>query len=402
MEVSGRIPASVLQLLIPQPRPPSTSVDRKQEQNKKGASAALLQEDDQLQIIKKHDLQILKEVGQGFYGSVYLGKWKGSPVAAKLINSHNVLAKKIKLKEVMESFWDEARILARLNHPNIIGFYGVIMDGPEILLATVSEYMIDGALSDVLMASSSLGRVLDWWTRIRIARDVALGMEYLHANNVVHFDIKSDNIFVNLRDAQHPVSKIGDFGLSGPLNSKKLVCTGGHGRGTLQWMAPELLTGRPLFATEKLDVYSFGILMWEMLTGELPYKNVDRDLIKRGVAMGELRPQVPSWCDPQWRSIMEECWSQEPTERPSFTEIVCDLQYLLARYSFRPQQVIGRQRVIRPRELVKPTQQVEVGLPPLPASAIDEINRRIAALPLGRDVLGYQGCPPPYQLFPQI
>ncbi|KAG9447929.1 hypothetical protein H6P81_014057 [Aristolochia fimbriata] len=204
------------------------------------------------------------------------------------------------------------------------------MGGPEILLGTVSEYMIDGALSDVLSSRIHL----DWRSRIMIARDVAL-----HANNVVHFDIKSDNIFVNLRDAERgAVAKIGDFGISGPLNSKKLVYTGGRARGTLRRMAPELLitTGGHLFATQKLDVYSFGILMWEILTGELRYKNVDRELIKRGVATGKLRPDVPGWCDTEWRRIMEKCWSQKPTDRPTFTEIASDLLCLLARFSYGP------------------------------------------------------------------
>ncbi|KAJ6407042.1 hypothetical protein OIU84_010537 [Salix udensis] len=101
--------------------------------------------------------------------------------------------------------------------------------------------------------------------------DAAFGMEYLHGKNIVHFDLKCENLLVNMRDPQRPVCKIGDLGLS---KVKQHTLVSGGVRGTLPWMAPELLSGKNHMVTEKIDVYSFGIVMWELLTGEEPYADM--------------------------------------------------------------------------------------------------------------------------------
>ncbi|KAA8549323.1 hypothetical protein F0562_001007 [Nyssa sinensis] len=80
---------------------------------------------------------------------------------------------------------------------------------------------------------------------------------------------------------------------------------------TIPWMAPELLNSKNM-VTEKVDVYSFGIVMWELLTGEEPYANLRSEEIIAGIIKGDLQPEIPSWCDPAWRSLMERCWSANP------------------------------------------------------------------------------------------
>ncbi|KAH7295107.1 hypothetical protein KP509_27G032700 [Ceratopteris richardii] len=97
-------------------------------------------------------------------------------------------------------------------------------------------------------------------------------------------------------------------------------------RGTLPWMAPELLNGSSNLVSEKVDVFSFGIVMWELLTGEEPYANMHYGAIIGGIVNNTLRPPVPSWCDPAWKSLMERCWSANPAERPSFLEVSADLR----------------------------------------------------------------------------
>lgn len=260
-----------------------------------------------LQIIKNSDLEELCELGSGTFGTVYLGKWRGATVAIKRMHNHCFADASDKRTE----FWNEVSRLASLNHPNLVAFYGVVLDGPGGSVATVTEY-VDGSLRQVLQGQKKM----DQGRKLLVALDIAICMEYLHANKIVHFDLKSDNLLLNLRDTRHPVCKVCDLGLS------KVKCrtfVSGGVRGTLPWMAPELMDGTRV--CEKVDVYSFGIVMWELLTGKEPYSDLHYGMILGGIVSNTLRPEVPEDCDKMWRSLMEECWSNEPAERPTFTEI---------------------------------------------------------------------------------
>ncbi|KAK6248434.1 hypothetical protein QUC31_019999, partial [Theobroma cacao] len=180
-------------------------------------------------------------------------------------------------------FWREAYILGQLHHPNIVAFYGVVTDGPLTSLATVVEYMVNGSLKQVLRRKD---RTIDRRRRLIIAMDAAFGMEYLHEKNIVHFDLKSHNFLVNMRDPHQPMCKV--------------------------------------------DVYSFGIVMWELLTGEEPYADLHSEEVLAGIIKVTLRPKIPSWCDPAWRSLMERCWSTDLDSRPVFSEIAKELHTMSA------------------------------------------------------------------------
>ncbi|EYU43662.1 hypothetical protein ABFS82_13G191000 [Erythranthe guttata] len=286
-----------------------------------------------LQIIKNRDLEELRELGSGTYGTVYHGKWRGSDVAIKRIKKSCFVGRSSEQERLSADFWHEAEILSKLHHPNVVAFYGVVQDGPGGTLATVTEYMVNGSLRHVLISKDRY-RHLDRRKRLIIAMDAAFGMEYLHSRNIVHFDLKCDNLLVNLKDPSRPICKVGDFGLS-KIKRNTLV-TGGV-RGTLPWMAPELLNGSSSMVSEKVDVFSFGIVLWEILTGEEPYANMHYGAIIGGIVNNTLRPPVPSFCDPEWRLLMEQCWAPDSLARPSFTEIAARLRSMSAVSFTKPQ-----------------------------------------------------------------
>ncbi|XP_076916057.1 uncharacterized protein LOC143575623 [Bidens hawaiensis] len=277
-----------------------------------------------LQTIKNDDLEEIRQLGSGTYGAVYHGKWKGSDVAIKRIKASCFSGKPAERERMIADFWKEALMLSSLHHPNVVSFYGIVRDGPDGSLATVTEYMINGSLKQFLKKKD---RTIDRRKRLIIAMDTAFGMEYLHARNVVHFDLKCENLLVNMRDPHRPICKIGDLGLS---KVKQHTMVSGGVRGTLPWMAPELLSGKNHMVTEKIDVYSFGMVMWELLTGDEPYTNMHCANVIGGIVNNMLRPTIPTWCDPEWKSLMQSCWSADPQDRPSFLEVSRKLRTMAA------------------------------------------------------------------------
>ncbi|KAL1556037.1 hypothetical protein AAHA92_11705 [Salvia divinorum] len=285
-----------------------------------------------LQIIQDADLEELRELGSGTFGTVYHGKWRGSDVAIKRIKKSCFTGRQSEQERLTNEFWREADILSKLHHPNVVAFYGVVQDGPGGTLATVAEFMVDGSLRHVLLRKD---RHLDRRKRLIIAMDAAFGMEYLHSKNIVHFDLKCDNLLVNLKDPSRPICKVGDFGLS---KIKRNTLVSGGVRGTLPWMAPELLNGSSSKVSEKVDVFSFGIVLWEILTGEEPYANMHYGAIIGGIVNNTLRPTIPSYCDSEWRQLMEQCWAPNPVMRPSFTEIASRLRVMSAAAQPQPRK----------------------------------------------------------------
>ncbi|CAO2826025.1 unnamed protein product [Amaranthus hypochondriacus] len=284
-----------------------------------------------LQLIKNDDLEELRELGSGTFGTVYHGKWRGTDVAIKRIKKSCFTGRSSEQERLTVEFWREADILSKLHHPNVVAFYGVVQDGPGGTMATVTEFMVDGSLRHVLLRKD---RHLDRRKRLIIAMDAAFGMEYLHSKNIVHFDLKCDNLLVNLKDPSRPICKVGDFGLS---KIKRNTLVSGGVRGTLPWMAPELLNGSSSKVSEKVDVFSFGIVLWEIFTGEEPYANMHYGAIIGGIVNNTLRPPIPNYCDSEWRTLMEQCWAPNPAARPSFTEIAGRLRAMADACQTKPQ-----------------------------------------------------------------
>jgi hypothetical protein len=236
-------------------------------------------------------------IGSGGFGQVYKALRNGvQPVAVKVIpaSSRGGEANQI----ARDATRQEIAILRHCRDQNVVQFQGAYL-GPEKTLL-VTEYMEGGDL----MHNIAAGRVT-WWRRGRkIAIDVAKGLCFLHSRRIVHFDLKSPNILLT-RDG---TAKIGDVGLARILARDYVSSV----VATLAWSAPEVLWGSK--CTEKADVYSYGVVLWEICTGEVPQRGRLRDI------------RVPEECPAEVRELVLECLETRPSMRPSALQIVERLQ----------------------------------------------------------------------------
>ncbi|KAL6601535.1 hypothetical protein ACP70R_044755 [Stipagrostis hirtigluma subsp. patula] len=272
-------------------------------------------------IIPWNELVLKEKIGAGSFGTVHRADWHGS------INS--ILLQDVAVKILMEQdfhperfreFMREVAIMKSLRHPNIVLFMGAVTEPPN--LSIVTEYLSRGSLYKLLHRSGAK-EVLDERRRLNMAFDVAKGMNYLHRRSppIVHRDLKSPNLLV---DKKYTV-KVCDFGLSRLkantfLSSKSLA-------GTPEWMAPEVLRDEP--SNEKSDVYSFGVILWELMTLQQPWCNLNPAQVVAAVGFKGRRLDIPKDLNPLVAALIESCWANEPWRRPSFANIMETLRPLI-------------------------------------------------------------------------
>ncbi|KAL6174640.1 hypothetical protein ACLB2K_051286 [Fragaria x ananassa] len=262
--------------------------------------------------IRWEDLHLGEGIGQGSCAIVYHGIWNGSDVAIK------VYFKNEYSEGILHDYRKEIDIMKRLRHPNVLLFMGAVYSQER--LAIVTEYLPRGSLFRQLHKNN---QALDIKRRMRIALDVARGMNYLHRRNppIVHRDLKSSNLMVD----KNWTVKVGDFGLSKLKNATFL--TAKSGRGTPQWMAPEVLRNEP--SNEKSDVFSFGVILWEIMTVSVPWDNLNPLQVVGVVGFMDRRLDIPEGLNPEIVSIIEDCWRSDPGQRPSFEDVIQRMKNLV-------------------------------------------------------------------------
>jgi len=288
------------------------------------APAALASSAAQEWEVEPSELRLTDLLGSGATAQVYRGSWHGTDVAVK---------KLLRGGSLSQEFHREVLSLLRLRHPNLVLFMGASTRSSPPLIVT--EFCAGGTVFALLHEKKDVH--IAWTQRLKMAADVAKGMNFLHVRQVVHRDLKSLNLLlsgpvIGLEEA--PCVKISDFGLSRAL-SRGQQGEGAEpfmtsGAGTYHWMAPEVLHGRSY--NEKVDVYSYGVWLFELAARRVPYEG--SGLEGAGVALAACqgrRPnlsEVPPGCPPDLRLVMECCWAQQASDRPGFDTVLETLKLI--------------------------------------------------------------------------
>ncbi|KAL0601601.1 Tyrosine-protein kinase CSK [Plecturocebus cupreus] len=243
------------------------------------------------------ELKLLQTIGKGEFGDVMLGDYRGNKVAVKCIKND----------ATAQAFLAEASVMTQLRHSNLVQLLGVIVEEKGGLYI-VTEYMAKGSLVDYLR---SRGRsVLGGDCLLKFSLDVCEAMEYLEGNNFVHRDLAARNVLVS----EDNVAKVSDFGLT-----KEASSTQDTGKLPVKWTAPEALREKK-FST-KSDVWSFGILLWEIYSfGRVPYPRIPLKEVIPRVEKG-YKMDAPDGCPPAVYEVMKNCWHLDAATRPSFLQL---------------------------------------------------------------------------------
>eukprot|EP00475_Leptophrys_vorax_P022515 TRINITY_DN30668_c1_g1_i1.p1 TRINITY_DN30668_c1_g1~~TRINITY_DN30668_c1_g1_i1.p1 ORF type:complete len:589 (-),score=147.65 TRINITY_DN30668_c1_g1_i1:1042-2808(-) len=293
-------------------------------------------------------LAIGEVIGEGSFGKVYRGELCGKEVAVKKLKISKSFTS-VRRARAIEKFANEVAILKSLRHPNIVSFLGVCTVTSDLLFAedhkrdSADSALVQAENSETIVGSESFclvtemcpnGSLMDylskkkkisWFRYFQIADDITSGLKYLHHKGVIHRDLKPSNLLLT----QTNQVKIADFGLAhvkvnGDNSSRPYgVC------GTPCYMAPEVLRNEP-YGVEA-DIFSLGIVLCQMMTGSYPFasalvptaKNLHTSVgsYENRIVAGE-RPAIPKDCLPELKSLIEDCWAQNPQDRPCIDDAI--------------------------------------------------------------------------------
>ncbi|XP_062985475.1 BDNF/NT-3 growth factors receptor isoform X1 [Elgaria multicarinata webbii] len=293
-----------------------------------GITNSQLKPDTFVQHIKRHNIVLKRELGEGAFGKVFLAEcYNLCPEQDKILVAVKTL--KDASDNARKDFHREAELLTNLQHEHIVKFYGVCVEGDPLIM--VFEYMKHGDLNKflrahgpdaVLMAEGNLLAELTQSQMLHIAQQIAAGMVYLASQHFVHRDLATRNCLVG----ENLLVKIGDFGMSRDVYSTDYYRVGGHTMLPIRWMPPESIMYRK-FTTES-DVWSLGVVLWEIFTyGKQPWYQLSNNEVIECITQGRVL-QRPRTCPKEVYDLMLGCWQREPHMRLNIKEIHSLLQNL--------------------------------------------------------------------------
>lgn len=245
----------------------------------------------------------------GAHSQLYQGLYKDEPVAVKIIRVPDDDENGALGAQLENQFIREVTLLSRLYHQNVLRFVAACRTPPVFLIVT--EYLSGGSLRAYLHKLEH--QPLPLQKLIAVSLDIARGMEYIHSQGVIHRDLKPENVLI----CQDFRMKIADFGIACEVAYCDLLA---DDPGTYRWMAPEMIKHKSY--GKKVDVYSFGLMLWEMVSGTIPYEEMTPIQAAFAVVNKNLRPAIPGDCPPAMRALIEQCWSLQPEKRPDFWQVV--------------------------------------------------------------------------------
>ena len=281
-------------------------------------------------IVSKHDIDLIKVIGSGCFSNIYLANLKTGKGDKKIVLKSPTNCTKD--STIIEDVRLECTIMYALNHPNIIRSYGIYVIHDNLgVNYCISMDLMDGNLRDLIIKYNQLSRMSSIQKDVilnSISKQIANAMNYLHLNKIIHCDLKLANILYN----SSYVVKICDFGLS------TLNCPGEKKRvGTPLYMAPEVIRslnqGRCAF-NEKIDVYSYGILLWEIYTQKEAFLgyNDENAFIQKVIRDRELYNVNPLEFEQSFsldlKNLLHRSWKMNPADRPSFEQILQSPMFL--------------------------------------------------------------------------
>jgi mitogen-activated protein kinase kinase kinase 11 len=260
--------------------------------------------------IDLYEVQFLKRIGQGAAGTTYLAKWSGLEVAVKVAS----------ISEMGLDGWrKEVQSLQKLHHPNIIRLLGSVYHPNPLTFCLVLEYCNAGDLVQALKRPAPVNFFF------RVAGSISKGMTYLHHRGIIHRDIKPGNVLLDGKVSTGIFScKLADFGVA--TDSKNMDEDKTAETGTYRWMSPEVIRHEKY--TQTADVFSYGVLLWQLLTREVPFAAVGQIEAAAAVALEDRRCPMPAGTPEGIQDLIEQCWASVADKRPAFESVTAQLKEL--------------------------------------------------------------------------
>lgn len=264
-------------------------------------------------IIDPDLLRVGAKIGEGAHGKVYEGKYGDTSVAIKVLQRPETSEEQAKLES---RFAREVDMMSRVQHRNLVKFIGACKDP---VMAIVTELLPGRSLRKHLI--SLRPNQLDLCVAVNFALDIAHAMDCLHINGIIHRDLKPDNLLLT---ADHKSVKLADFGLAREESVTEMMTAE---TGTYRWMAPELYStvtlrhGDKKHYNNKVDVYSFAIVLWELLTNRMPFEGMSNLQAAYAAAFKNARPSLADGLPKELVFILQSCWAEDPNVRPTFGQI---------------------------------------------------------------------------------
>jgi len=262
---------------------------------------------DRSDVIPYTDLEMKQKIGEGSFGTVYKAKWRNSTVAVKEVSQA------LLNEQSIESFKKEANVMRNLRpHPNVVLFLGISL--PPDPTCIVTEYMKNGSLNDYLKKNPNLPSA----AKLKLLLGISNGMLHLHREGIIHRDLAARNILLG----SNLEPKVSDFGMARRVRGPEQVGKTYNSVGPLKWMAPESVLGNTY--SYMSDVWSFGVVCFEVLAGSEPYPELNAVQVAYQVIHQGLLLSFPpdTGLSPALIRLFETCFERDPNARPNF-ETLC-------------------------------------------------------------------------------